>query len=62
MEKFSGGSADAGTGPFPGLAEGETLTVGTSGGLVVKRKSKIGVGTEYHILGKFSAQPAAGDE
>ena len=53
-----GGSANAGAGPFPGLVEGAALTVGTTGGLVVKRTPKLGVGTEYHILGTFSAQPA----
>jgi hypothetical protein len=40
------------------LVEGAALTVGTTGGLVVKRTPKLGVGTEYHILGTFSAQPA----
>ena len=47
--------------PFPGLAAGASLTLGTTGGLVVKRTPRIGVGTEYHILGKFQAQAAAGD-
>lgn len=58
IDRVVGGSANAGAGPFPGLVEGAALTVGTTGGLVVKRTPKLGVGTEYHILGTFSAQPA----
>ena len=60
VERYLGGSRDGGAGPFPGLAAGASLTLGTTGGLVVKRTPRIGVGTEYHILGKFQAQ-AAGD-
>ena len=60
VERYLGGSKDGGAGPFPGLAAGASLTLGTTGGLVVKRTPRIGVGTEYHILGKFQAQ-AAGD-
>ena len=60
-ERYLGGSRDGGAGPFPGLAAGASLTLGTTGGLVVKRTPRIGVGTEYHILGKFQAQAAAGD-
>ena len=48
-----------GGGPFPGLAAGASLTLGTTGGLVVKRTPRIGVGTERRILGKFQAQAAA---
>ena len=61
VERYLGGSSDGGAGPFPGLAAGASLTLGTTGGLVVKRTPRIGVGTEYHILGKFQAQAAAGD-
>ena len=61
VERYLGGSSDGGAGPFPGLAAGATLTLGTTGGLVVKRTPRIGVGTEYHILGKFQAQAAASD-
>jgi hypothetical protein len=61
VERYLGGSRDGGAGPFPGLAAGASLTLGTTGGLVVKRTPRIGVGTEYHILGKFQAQAAASD-
>ena len=61
VERYLGGSSDGGAGPFPGLAAGASLTLGTTGGLVVKRTPRIGVGTEYHILGKFQAQAAASD-
>ena len=61
VERYLGGSSDGGAGPFPGLAAGVSLTLGTTGGLVVKRTPRIGVGTEYHILGKFQAQAAASD-
>ena len=61
VERYLGGSSEGGAGPFPGLAAGASLTLGTTGGLVVKRTPRIGVGTEYHILGKFQAQAAASD-
>ena len=62
VERYLGGSRDGGAGPFPGLAAGASLTLGTTGGLVVKRTPRIGVGTEYHILGKFQAQAAASSD
>ena len=62
VERYLGGSSDGGAGPFPGLAAGASLTLGTTGGLVVKRTPRIGVGTEYHILGKFQAQAAASSD
>ena len=46
-------------GPFQGLAAGASLTLGTTGGLVVKRTPRIGVGTEYHP--REVQQAAAGD-
>ena len=50
--------ANAGAGPFPGLAEGDALTI-SNGGMVVKRPGRV-VGIEYHILGKFGATAAEG--
>ena len=43
-------------GPWPGVAADSALNVG-AGGLVVKRRGRIGVGVEYHILGKFECAP-----
>ena len=42
VERYLGGSSDGGAGPFPGLAAGVSLTLGTTGGLVVKRTPRIG--------------------
>ena len=37
VDRYLGGSSDGGAGPFPGLAAGASLTLGTTGGLVVER-------------------------
>jgi hypothetical protein len=46
---------DAGAGPFPGLAEGDALTVGR-GGVVVKRAGRV-VGTERQSSVVLTAGP-----
>ena len=48
-------------GPWPGVAADSSLAVG-GGGLVVKRPGRIGVGVEYHILGKCTFAPVEEEE
>ena len=53
-------SGETATGPWvAGVAA--SLSISTAGTMLVKKRARVGVGSEYHIVGTFSCSPTRED-